>query len=165
MSPNYFTENGFQKLKAEIDRLEQFIKQDIAKEIATARAHGDLKENAEYIAAKEKQALYMAKLGQLQLQFANARVIKREDLAPDVVTLGKRVKIQEVGSKDQREYTILGEGESDIDKGFISYQTPMAKALLTRKQGDVVEVQLPRGIKKFKILSVEFFEGDDAPAS
>ncbi len=85
MNPYYFTEKGFQKLKEEIDKLEKFIKHDIAKEIGTAREHGDLKENAEYEAAKNKQANYMAKLGQLQERFSNARIIRKEDLPPDTI--------------------------------------------------------------------------------
>jgi transcription elongation factor GreA len=160
MTEYYFTEKGYQKLKDEIEKLEKFIKQDIAKEIATARDHGDLKENAEYAAAKEKQAMHMAKLGQLQERFTKARIVRKEDLAPGVVTLGKEVRVKELGSGDQRRYVILGEGETDIDKGFISYQSPLAKAFLGHKRGDVVDVQLPRGPKQFEILKVDFFEGD-----
>lgn len=160
MSEFYFTEKGYQKLKDEIDKLEKFIKQDISKEIAAAREHGDLKENAEYAAAKEKQAMYMAKLGQLQQRFAKARIVRKEDLAPGIVTLGKEVKVQELATGDERKYIILGEGETDIDKGIISYQSPLAKAFLSHKRGDVVDVQLPRGLKQFKILAVDFFEGD-----
>ncbi len=160
MTEYYFTEKGYQKIRDEIDKLEKFLKRDIAKEIATAREHGDLRENAEYAAAKEKQALHMGRLGQLQERFRKARIVRKEDLAPDVITLGKRVKIKDVDSGDEREYTILGEGETDIDKGIISYQSPLAKALLSHKQGDVVDVQLPRGSKKFEVLEVEFFEGD-----
>ena len=158
MDPYYFTEKGFQKLKEEIDKLERFIKHDIAKEIGTAREHGDLKENAEYVAAKNKQANYMAKLGQLQQRFANARIIRKEDLPPDTSSLGKHIKIREVGSSEEDEYTILGEGETDIDKGIISYQSPLAKALINHKKGDVVEAQLPVGIKKYEILEIDFFE-------
>ena len=160
MTEYYFTEKGYRKIRDEIDKLEKFIKRDIAKEIATAREHGDLKENAEYAAARDKQALHMARLGQLQERFSKARIVRKEDLAPDVITLGKRVKIKDVASGDEREYTILGEGETDIDKGIISYQSPLAKALLSHKQGEVVDVQLPRGSKKFEVLEVEFFEGD-----
>lgn len=159
MSEFYFTEKGIEKLKREIVALEKFIKRDIAKEIGTAREHGDLKENAEYAAAREKQANYMAKLGQLQTRFANARVVRKEDLAEDVITLGKRVRIKDVESGDEREYIILGEGETDIEKGIISYESPLAAALLSHKKGDVVVVKLPRGAKKFKVLEVEFFEG------
>jgi transcription elongation factor GreA len=158
MSEFYFTENGYKKLKEDIDKLEKLIKQDIAKEIAAAREHGDLKENAEYAAAKEKQAHYMAKLGQLQERFGKARIVRKEELPPDVVTLGKKVKVKELGSGDEKEYTILGEGETDIGRGIISYQSPLAKAFLSHKKGDTIEVQLPKGPKKFKVLAIDFFE-------
>lgn len=160
MTEYYFTEKGYQKLKGEIDKLEKFIKQDIAKEIAAARDHGDLKENAEYAAAKDKQAMYMARLGQLQERFAGARIVRKEDLPPDVITLGKRIKIKDLDSNDEKVYTILGEGETDIENGIISYLSPLARALISHKKGDVVDVQLPRGPKKFEILKIEFFEGD-----
>lgn len=158
MKKYYFTQAGYQKLKKEIDALEKFIKRDIASEIAAAREHGDLSENAEYEAAKNKQEIYMAKLGQLQERFMNARVIRKQDLPPDIVSLGKKVKIRDEESGDEDDYTILGDGETDIDKGIISYQSPLAQALMNHKKGDVVEVQLPRAAKKYEILEVEFFD-------
>jgi transcription elongation factor GreA len=158
MKVYYFTENGYHKLKKEIDDLEKFLKNDIAKEIATAREHGDLRENAEYDAAKNKQANYMAKLGQLQERFMNARIIRKEDMPSDTVTLGKRVAIRDLASGQKENYTILGEGETDIDNGIISYLSPLAKALINHKKGEVVEVSLPRGAKKYEILKIEFIE-------
>jgi transcription elongation factor GreA len=158
MAEYYFTEKGYQKLKDEINKLEKFIKHDISKEIATAREHGDLSENAEYAAAKDKQATYMNKLGQLQERFRSARIVRKEDLPADVITLGKRVKIKDINSGEEKEYTILGEGETDIEKGFISYQSPLAKALLSHKKGDVTDVHLPRGVKQFEVLEIAFFE-------
>jgi len=160
MAQYYFTENGYKKLKDEIEALQKYIKRDIAQEIGTAREHGDLKENAEYHAAKEKQAMHMLKLNQMQDRFVNGSVIRKQDLPPETVSLGKRVKIKDVSSGDEIEYTILGEGETDIDKGIISYQSPLARALMNHRQGDVVDVQLPRGKKTFEILEVDFFEGD-----
>jgi len=158
MKQYYFTKSGYEKLKNEIDKLEKYIKQDIAKEIAAAREQGDLSENAEYEAAKEKQANYMAKLGQLQERFQNARIIRKEDLPKETVSLGKKVKIRDVKTGDEEEYTILGEGETDIDNGIISYQTPLAKALMNNKKGDVVDVTLPRGVKQYEIVAISFFE-------
>jgi transcription elongation factor GreA len=160
MTQYYFTLKGYEKLKDEINKLERFIKHDISKEIATAREHGDLSENAEYTAAKDKQATYMTKLGQLQERFVGARIVKKEDLPADIVTLGKRVKIKDVNSGEEKEYTILGEGETDIEKGIISYQSPLAKALLSHKKGEVADVQLPRGMKQFEVLEIDFYEDD-----
>ncbi len=158
MKQYYFTEAGYEKLRNEINKLEKYLKNEIAREIGTAREHGDLKENAEYEAAKNKQANYMAKLGQLQERFMNARVIRKQDLPAETITLGKKVKIKDVSTGDVEVYTILGEGETDLDKGIISYQSPVAKALINHRKDDEVEVQLPRGIKRYKVLSVDFFE-------
>jgi len=154
----YFTENGYTKLRHEIEQTERMLKNDIAQEIAAAREHGDLRENAEYEAAKMKQSNYAAKLASLHDRFANARVIKKEELPADIVTLGKKVTIQEVGQNEAITYSILGEGETDIDKGIISYQSPLAKALIKHKAGDEVLVNLPRGPKTYKILKILFLD-------
>lgn len=154
----YFTENGYEKLRKEIQQTERILKQDIAKEIATAREHGDLKENAEYEAAKMKQSNYGAKLSSLQERFANARVIRKADMPQDIVTLGKKVTIEEVGKSNKMTYSILGDGETDIDNGIISYQSPLAKALIKHKVGDEVKVDLPKGLKVYKILDISFFD-------
>ena len=158
MNQYYFTEKGYAKLKDEIDELEKYIKQVISKEIAAAREHGDLRENAEYEAAKNKQASYMAKLGQLQERFTKARIIRKEDMPADTISLGKTVTIRDQNGGNTLEYTILGEGETDIEKGIISYQSPLARQLINHKKGDVVEVHLPRGAVQYEILSVDFFQ-------
>lgn len=90
----------------------------------------------------------------------NARIIRKEDLPEDTITLGKIVTLRNVASGAEIRYTILGEGETDIDKGIISYQSPLAQALITHKKDEEVEVQLPRGTQKFKILAVDFFDLD-----
>ena len=158
MKQYYFTENGYQKVKDEIDKLEKYIKTDIAKEIGTAREHGDLRENAEYEAAKNKQANHMAKLGQLQKRYMNARIIRKEDLPADTITLGKQIKIRDVDSGEEDDYTILGEGETDIDKGIISYQSPLAKALINHTKGEIVDVILPGGSKNMKSSTSSFLK-------
>lgn len=158
MKQYYFTEAGYEKLRKEIEAVERYLKNDIAKEIATAREHGDLRENAEYESAKNKQANYMAKLGLLQERFQNARIIHKNDLPEGVVTLGKVVTIKETAAKHEEQYIILGDGETDLEKGIISYQSPLAKSLMNHKAGDVVEVKLPRGAKKYEIKEIGFYE-------
>jgi transcription elongation factor GreA len=158
MKQYYFTEAGYEKLRKEIEQLERYIKNDIAKEIAAAREHGDLSENAEYESAKNKQANYMAKLGLLQERFQNARIIRKSDLPEGVVTLGKMVTIVDVASGQQEQYTILGDGETDLENGIISYLSPLAKALMNHKIGEVAEVKLPRGMKKYEIKEINFYE-------
>ena len=159
MAQHYCTEKGYLKLRDEIQRLDKLLKHDIAKEIAAAAAHGDLKENAEYSAAKEKQVLYANKLRELQERFSGSNVVRKEELLPEnAVTFGKQVKIEDVNSGEESTFTFLGEGESDPDNDIISYTSPMARALIGNKQGDVVDVPLPVGMKTFKIIEVVFCE-------
>ncbi|MGH7495440.1 MAG: transcription elongation factor GreA [bacterium] len=158
MKQYYFTEAGYEKLRKEIEDLERYLKNNIAKEIATAREHGDLRENAEYESAKTKQANYMAKLGLLQERFQNARIIRKSDLPDGIVTLGKVVTIVDKASGEREKYTILGDGETDLDRGIISYQSPLAQALMKHRIGDEVEIQLPRKTKKVKIAEIVFYD-------
>lgn len=160
MGQYYLSEKGYKELAAEIERLDKLVKNDIAKEIAAAAAHGDLKENAEYAAAKEKQVYYANKLRQLQERFSGANVVRKDELLPvDKVTFGKRIKIQDMESGRERVCTILGENESDPEKGIIAYTSPLARALIGNHQGEVVDVELPRGVRKYTILEVEFADG------
>ncbi|HEX5131960.1 MAG TPA: transcription elongation factor GreA [Candidatus Krumholzibacteria bacterium] len=160
MAQFFFTEKGYQALQAEIERLDKLLKNDIAKEIATAAAHGDLKENGEYHAAKEKQSHTATRLRQLQERFSGANVVRKDELLPEEsVTFGKRVKIREVNTGKERECTILGDGETDSEKGIIAYNSPLASALIGHVQGDVVDVQLPVGLRTYEILDCRFAEG------
>ena len=160
MAQYFLTEKGYLELKEEIARIDKMVKLDISKEIATAADHGDLKENAEYAAAKEKQAFYANKLRILQERFTGANVVRREELLPEErVTFGKKIRIKEVNTGHERICTILGEGETDPEKGIIAYTSPLAKALIGKNLGDVTDVQLPAGLRKYEILEVEFCEG------
>ena len=160
MAQYFLTETGYLKLKEEIDRLDRYLKNDIAKEIATAAAHGDLKENGEYHAAKEKQNMTAARLRHLQERFSGANVVRKDELLPEEsVTFGKRVKIRETTTGALRECTILGDGEADPDLGIIAYNSPLASALIGHKKGEVVEVRLPAGLRKYEILECVFADG------
>jgi len=160
MAQYFLTENGYLRLQAEIEKLDRYLKNDIAKEIAAAAAHGDLKENGEYHAAKEKQALTAAKLRILQERFSGANVVRKEELLPvESVTFGKRIKIRDTKTGNERVCTILGEGETDPENGVIAYNSPLASALIGHAKGETVDVKLPVGMKTFEILEVEFAEG------
>lgn len=160
MAQYFFSEKGYQSLKDEIDRLERLLKNDIAKEIATAAAHGDLKENGEYHAAKEKQTFTAGRLRQLQERFSGANVVRREELLPEEsVTFGKRIRIRDTKSGAERECTILGDGETDTEKGIIAYNSPLASSLIGHMKGETVDVRLPAGVKTFEILEVVFADG------
>ena len=159
MAQYYFTEKGFLRLKEEAEKLDKLIKNDIAKEIATAADHGDLKENAEYAAAKEKQQQAANRLRVLHEKLSGANVVRREELLPaEDVTFGKTIRIRDVDTGAERECTILGDGESDPDNGIIAYNSPLASALIGHKKGDTVAVQLPRALRNYEILEVDFFE-------
>ncbi len=159
MAQFFFTEKGYLKLKEEIERLDKLLKNDIAKEIATAAAHGDLKENGEYHAAKEKQSLTANRLRQLQERFSGANVVRKDELLPEEsVTFGKRIRIRDVNTGRERECVILGDGEADPENGVIAYNSPLASALIGRTKGDQVDVQLPAGQRRYEILECEFSE-------
>ncbi len=160
MAQYFLTENGYRKLGEEIEKLDRYLKNDIAKEIAAAAAHGDLKENGEYHAAKEKQQLTAAKLRLLQERFSGANVVRKEELLPvESVTFGKKIRIRDVKTGNERVCTILGEGETDPENGIIAYNSPLASALIGHSKGETVEVRLPVGTKTFEIVEVEFAEG------
>ena len=160
MPQYFFTEKGYLRLKEEMEKLDRLLKNDIAKEIATAAAHGDLKENGEYHAAKEKQTMTAAKLRQLQERFSGANVVRKDELLPEEsVTFGKRIKIRETTTGAERQCTILGDGEADPDQGIIAYNSPLASALIGHKKGETVEVRLPAGLRNYEILECEFADG------
>ena len=100
----------------------------------------------------------MAKLGLLQERFQNARIIRKSDLPDGIVTLGKVVTIKDSTAKHEEQFIILGDGETDLERGIISYQSPLAKSLMNHKAGDVVEVKLPRGAKKYEIKAINYYE-------
>lgn len=160
MTQYLFTAEGLRKLREEIVELERFIKIDIARDLNTAAAHGDLRENAEYTAAKEKQAFSMARLRELRERVRNAEVVTKRDFPEDIVTLLKRVRIKNLETGAEEQYIILGDGDTDLDEGVISYKSPLAASLIGHKRGDVVEAELPGGVRSFEVLDFAFFESD-----
>jgi transcription elongation factor GreA len=144
MAQFYFTEKGYHKLKSEVERLDKLLKNDIAREIATAAAHGDLKENGEYHAAKEKQSHTATRLRQLQERLSGANVVRKDELLPEEsVTFGKKIKIRDVNSGRERD-------------GIIAYNSPLASALIGHARGEQVDVQLPAGQRRYEILECRF---------
>jgi transcription elongation factor GreA len=157
---HFFTAEGLRKVRKEIDDLERFIKIDVARDLHAAAAHGDLRENGEYAAAKERQALSMAKLRELRERIRNAQVVTKREFPDDIVTLLKRVKIKDIKSGQLEEYAILGDDDTDFDKGIISYQSPLAASLIGHKQGEVIDAVLPGGTRKLEIVEIAFFEDE-----
>ncbi len=149
-------ESTFRKLSEELEQLKNVERATIAKVIDEARALGDLKENAEYHAAKEKQGLMEARITELQDLLSRAQVIDPSKLAHERVSFGSTVVLIDQESDEEVCYTIVGVQESDPSRGLISIQSPMARALLGKEEGEEVTLQLPGGRKSFDIEEVGY---------
>ncbi len=152
------TPAGLVRLKQELKRLKGVERQRIVKEIAEARAHGDLSENAEYHAAKEKQSHVEGRITQVEHWIATADVIDVSRLSGDRVVFGATVRLTDSQSGDEVLYRIVGELEADLKQGKISVTSPIARALIGKVEGDVVRVRAPGGEREYEIESVEFIE-------
>jgi transcription elongation factor GreA len=156
------TKGGLLRLKGELKRLKAVDRPRIVKEIAEARAHGDLSENAEYHAAKEKQGHIEGRILQVEHWIASAEVIDVAKLDGDRVVFGATVHLEDTDSGDQVKYRIVGELEADLKQNQISVTSPIARALIGRSEGDTVVVRTPGGQKEYEIQTVEFIE-DEVP--
>jgi transcription elongation factor GreA len=142
------------KLEEEIKTIEFELNTELPKELMKARAHGDLSENAEYKYAKERQGFLSARLGQLKKRLGDISMLKLDNLPRDRAAYGSRVKLVDLKSQVEIEYTLVTAEESDVSKGMISTSSPIGKALLGRQAGDEVKVQTPAGIKEFEIVKL-----------
>jgi transcription elongation factor GreA len=148
--------SGYATLEAELKRLKSVERHKIVKEIEIARAHGDISENAEFHAAKERQSHIEGRITQLEDRLARAQVIDASGQNPDAVRFGATVQLTDTESGDEVTYTIVGEDESDVSKGLISVGSPIARALLGKPIDELVTVQVPRGSRSFEIRSIRF---------
>ena len=151
----YYSEEGLQKLKDELNYLITKERPAASAAIAEARDKGDLSENAEYDAAKEAQGLLEARISKLQDLIANSRLLDESKLDTSKILLLSKVEIKNTKTNMKIAYEIVPESESDIKKNKISVSSPIAKALLGKRVGDLVEVQVPAGIMNFEVLSVQ----------
>lgn len=152
------TTKGFAQLKALLKHLKTVERPKIVQAIAEARAHGDLSENAEYDAAKEAQGMLEAKIRMIEGRVSSAQVVDVSSLGGEKVIFGATVCILDLDSDEEKSWTIVGEDEANVDKGFLAYNTPIAKGLIGKSEGDVAEITLPGGKREFEIVSVEFSE-------
>lgn len=150
--------HGYNKICAELKQLKEVERPNIVKEIDIARGHGDLKENAEYHAAKEKQRFIEARIVDLSEIVANAQVIDPSVLSHNKVSFGSTIKILNLDNDKEFSYTIVGSVESDPAKGLISFGSPIAKSLIGKSKGDAVSIQLPNGESDFEILDIYYKE-------
>lgn len=154
------TKSGYAKLEKEIKQLKTKERPAIIEAISTAREFGDLSENAEYHAAKEKQGFIEAKIRDLEDKFSRAEIIDVTKLANDNVKFGAKVQLIDDDTEEEVEYHIVGEYEADITKKRISTNSPLAKALIGKSVGDIAEVTTPKGSKIYEITGINFFEVD-----
>ena len=150
------TIEGFTALEAELQRLKAIERPRIIAAISEARAHGDLSENAEYHAAKEQQGHNETKVADLEDKLSRADVIDISKLSGDSVKFGATVKLVDEDTEEEVTYKIVGEYEADVKKGKVSITSPIARALIGKKKGDVVEVTTPKGARAYEILKVAF---------
>jgi transcription elongation factor GreA len=150
------TSSGFKNLQEELNDLKKVQRPKISNEIAVAREHGDLKENAEYHAAREKQSFVEGRILDLEDKTARAEVIDVSKLTGDIVKFGATVTVLDDDTEQEATYQIVGEYEADIKKNKISIISPIARALIGKSVEDYIEVNTPKGIKGFEILRVEF---------
>jgi transcription elongation factor GreA len=148
------TKEGYEKLKAELDHIIKVERPKNIKDIEEARAHGDLSENAEFHAAKEKQGHLDAKKRELQNKLANAQIIDVSKLTNEKVVFGATVTLADTESGDVKKYTLVGQEEADFKKGKISIQSPVGKALIGHKVGDVVIIKTPTKIVEYEIQEI-----------
>jgi len=150
----YFTEEGLKKLQDELEQLTSVERPNISHQIAEARDKGDLSENAEYDAAKEAQGMLEMRISKLQNKIANARIIDESKMDSSKVLILSTVIIKNLKNNSTMKYMLVPEEESDIKKGKLSVESPIAKGLLGKKIGDKVDVQVPAGIIPFEIVDV-----------
>lgn len=152
------TKYGYQKLQAEMTHLKMVERPQTVKDIEEALEHGDLKENAEYHAAKEKQRLIDGRMIELAELISSAQIVDPSALEHTRVSFGSTIVLSDMNSGEEKTYTIVGGCESNPDIGLISFNSPLAKQLLGREEGDEVKVKLPNGMKEFEIESVTYQE-------
>ena len=150
------TNKGFEKLETELKLLKSTERPNVIKAIAEAREHGDLSENAEYHAAKEKQSFIEGRIADLENKISRAEVINTRVLSGDKIIFGATVTLGEVGRKKNIIYQIVGTEEADVENGKISVSSPLARALLGKKIDDMVEVLSPGGSREYEVENIEF---------
>ena len=150
------TREGYEKLKADLDRMQNIEMIEVAKRIAAAREMGDLSENAEYHAAREDQGMLQARIDALKDKLSRAYFVGRNNLPADTVVFGCLVKVKDLGLGEEETFHLVGPGEEDYNNNKILTTSPIGQGLLGKKQGDTVEIQVPMGKLRFEIVEISF---------
>ncbi|OJW24636.1 MAG: transcription elongation factor GreA [Planctomycetales bacterium 71-10] len=148
------SKEGYEKLKAQLDKMKNEDMSRIAEQIAQARGYGDLSENAEFDAAVEAQGMLQARINDLQDKLSRAFIVDKTNMPTDRVVFGSKVKVLDVDLADEEDFVLVGPGEEDYDNNRILLTSPIGQALLNKKVGDEVEVPIPRGTLKLKIVEI-----------
>lgn len=150
------TREGYEKKKAELDRMQNVEMIEVAKRIAAARELGDLSENAEYHAAREDQGMLQARIDSLKYDLSRAFLVDKNNLPTDSVVFGMRVQVKDLDGGDEETFELVGPGDDDPDNNKILTNSPIGQGLLGKKKGDVAEIQVPMGKLRFKVLDYSF---------
>lgn len=156
--PTPITKKGYEALKAELDRLKKVERPKVIEAIAEARSHGDLSENAEYDAAKERQGFIESRIGELERKLADARIVETTGRTSDTAVFGATVLLLEMDSRQQKRYTLVGQDEADLKNGKISIQSPVGKALIGKRVGEQVTVTTPAKVVEYEVIEIQFNE-------
>jgi transcription elongation factor GreA len=150
------TQEAYNRRRAEVDEMENVQMPKIAEDIAAARAEGDLKENAEYHAQREKQGLLQAKIVQLRDRLSRAQIVDPGQIPKDEVAFGAKVRVLDVDLDDEEEITLVGDGDEDYDSGKYLITSPIGRGLLGKKVGEEADIDVPKGTLKFKVLEITY---------
>ena len=151
----YLTREGLEKLTEKLERLKTVERRKISKAIGEARLQGDISENAEYDAAKDAQAHCEAKISELESKLSQVRIIDNENIPKDKIFIGAKVTLKDLDNDIKEHYTLVSPEEADYDEGKISIQSPVGKALMGKKEGEKVVIDVPAGALNYKILKIE----------
>ncbi len=154
MNEAYLTRQGHKKLMEELEYLKTVKRRELARAVGEARSHGDISENAEYDAAKEAQGLNEKKIAELEEKLAGAKILDDENIPKDEVLIGATVRLRDLDTSEELEYTLVSEMEADYESGKISVSSPIGQGLLNHKLDEIVEIKIPAGLLKYQILKI-----------
>jgi len=154
MNEAYLTRQGHKKLMEELEYLKTVKRRELARAVGEARSHGDISENAEYDAAKEAQGLNEKKIAELEEKLAGAKILDDENIPKDEVLIGATVRLRDLDTSEELEYTLVSEMEADYESGKISVSSPIRQGLLNHKLDEIVEIKIPAGLLKYQILKI-----------
>src|SRR5438477_847624 len=148
------TPEGYEKLKMDLDRMQNVEMIEVAKRIAAARELGDLSENAEYHAAREDQGMLQARIDRLREELSRGYIVDPNSLPPDTVVFGRRVRVRDLDTQEEEVYELVGPGQEDYDKNKILTSSPIGQGLLGKKKGEVAEIKVPMGVLRFEVVDI-----------